>query len=77
MNDSLYALMFLTIFAVCVIVYGFIIRQTGDKNWLPLRTWPTISSEEDVRHVGSVTMRVGFVMLIVFGLPMLFVYFSA
>lgn len=57
------ALILLFVFALAVTLYGGVLRQTGDKDWLPMRTWPTVGGPEDVRHVGRCLMIVGAVIL--------------
>lgn len=62
------ALILFLIFALVVIAYGLVIWKTGNKDWLPLRVQPSVSTEEDVRAVGRATTGTGGVMLVIVGL---------
>lgn len=58
----MYAVIFLLIFAVLIVAYGFVLYKTGSVDLMPYRAIHSIRGKQDVKHVGLVTMRVGLVL---------------
>ena len=64
MNDIYYAALFILIFAILIVLYGTVLAHTGNVELLPMRAQLSIRGPEDVRHVGTISARVGLVLAI-------------
>ena len=63
MSDRLYASMLFAALGVALVIYGAILKRTGDKRLLPVRATHSVSSKEDVRRIGRYTVMVGLLVL--------------
>ncbi len=62
MNDLLHAGTLFLAFSIALVLYGWILAKTGNRNLLPYRAMHSVRDERDVRRVGSIVVRVGLVI---------------
>lgn len=71
MEDMTYALAFLALFGVLTILYGLLIRLTGNAGFIPRRATHSLRDKDDVIRVGRLTMAVGAAIVASCGLMLL------
>lgn len=68
----MYAMIFLLIFAIVLVVYGAIMQRTGDASMIPFRARHSVTSKGDVRRVGRIVMHIGGALAAILVLALLF-----
>lgn len=70
-SPCMHATIFLLIFAGLLVAYGIAMHRTGDINLMPYRVQHSVHSQQDVRRVGLIVMRVGIVLAAVLCIALL------
>lgn len=58
----MHAIEFLLIFAAALVLYGLVMWRTGNVNLIPYHATHSIGSNDDVRRVGLIVVRVGLIL---------------